>query len=509
MKEFTDKVSFLNKQTKSNISRFFLVSQPKFFRSFVSIRNKFLQKLLNFPVGELILLDSDDTFNIRALFESLKNDGLIYHYGEGAIFSDYPKFNYVGIFYYLDRENLKDVQNAWGYCLLDDGRELAFSKVLGECLERQSSYFDPKIKNVFFPKVYLGDATFIYEHIPKFTSIQLETNKKLVSTKQDLKNTLGFKAKSLTGDKSRFLPFEAFYWGREVENEQKLIQHATTSGGGGGSTYKKAVLSAMYELIERDHLLLYWLSGVHPQIINNESISGSFGDYLKECKDTYSLEVYLLDLRYDFELLTCACIIIDPVLSLITIGAKTGQDGEEVLKGAFLEALAVLSASRDNKSRNDSKDFSDNLLDKIIKSKPFTSDLTRRQRINLYASEIGIKTVRSIFLQGKSIEYLDFVGSITRKSSQTEELDYVIEEFKRIIRKKGDGYEAYVHQFQSKWTKKLNYQVVHVFVPALMKLYLNEALATPVSDRLNEFASEHGKSISRESDLNGIPHFFP
>ncbi len=500
-----DKVSFISADKLIKPRKLFLIgNKVGTFRHVIPFSNLILSYFLKVTSGEIFILESDTTINIKSLLEKFKNKSLIKNYGEGALFSDYPKFNYLGIFYYVSNKVDKNLQTSWGYCFPYEDKELAFSKALGECLERHASYFIINKNNINYPRLYKSDATFIYKFIPKFSLEQLKENSRLVSTELDLKKIVGFKARSLTGDKSRFLPLEAFYWGSLADENQKIFFNSTTSGSGGGFTLEQATLSALNELIERDHFLLYWFSGIKPKRISNNTISGELGEYVRECEEKYKLEIYFLNLKYDIDILTCACVVIDPVLNRITVGAKTGSDGTEVLKGALLEALAVLSTTREKNKR-----FSEQKLRELISAeRPFVSSISRQERIVLYSSEIGIKTIRCNFLGGKEQSFDDFTGILKDKSSILGTSEYIIEELKKLVKIKDAGYHAYIHNFSSKWLSEAKYHAVHVFIPSFLKLHLTENQATPISDRLIEFAKYNGKEIKDIKDLNTLPHFF-
>lgn len=505
MKTFENTVSFLNEIDKGEMTTERVMSKPVSFTLKSTLRNRLLQKIFRISFGTLFIVRTGKADGVRLLIETLKYHNVISHYGEGPVFTDYPKFKYVGVFSPTGNDaNNQAVEATWGYCLIGEDTELAFSKALGECLERQASYYVPGKQLVHYPHIYTGDASFLYNYIPKPTLAQIKEDGLCIASSNDLTAVPGFKVKSLTGDKKRFLPLEALYWGPAEYAHKKNIHDPTSSGCGAGITHDHAVLSACYELIERDHLMLYWLAGIYPNKIANDSLTGTFGTFVRDSEKTYNIEIYFLDLRYDTDVLVACCVVIDPVLNLIAMGAKTGIDAENVLKSAFLEALAVLSSIRQH-----AKPVAEDALRKILQHAPFTKVISRSMRVNLYSSSYGITLVYDAFLRGASISYEEFMGETLHFESAKQELLHITNIFQKLVNLKGPGYHVYAHTFDSVWLRKLSYHAARVFVPSLLKLHLNETLAMPISDRLIEFAHAKGKDIASEKDLNRLPHFFP
>jgi thiazole/oxazole-forming peptide maturase SagD family component len=455
--------------------------------------------------GFIVTQKDPQLYATKNLLETLRQDGFIRHYGEGPIFNDYPKFHYVGINYIIDKDASAETQLAWGYCLPDGDVETAFSKALGESLERQASYYLPNLSSAKFPRIKSGDASWLYPLIPHFTDAQLNNNDLLVQTGDDLLHCQGFYAKSLTGDKKRFFPFETFYWGSVVDPDQKIAFHHTTSGSGGGLTRDQALVSGWNELIERDHLLLYWFSGIPPKRIAVASLPAELKEYIDRTTRKYNLEIYFLDLHHDINMSVGACVIIDPVLHRISMGAKAGFNGVQVLESSLLEALAVLSSTR---SRD--RAVSESELKDIISGTPFTNKVLRSDRVNLYASAYGNELMRTSFLCGEDTDFTSFDANATvNLTNYSEQLEYLKTAFGALVEEYGPGYHAYFHEYESVWLDRLHYHAAHVFIPSLLKLHLNETLATPVSKRLYEFAEIHGKKDFGAPKINPLPHFFP
>jgi hypothetical protein len=289
-KDFLETTSFLRNYTGTYLGKEFIVSSPEYFPTTPTLRTRILNHLFGITDGVVFISKLLGSGSMRLVLEQLVKNGSIQSYYEGPVFNDYPKFYYVGLSY--TKEAKGDTETTWGYCLPDEESEIAYSKALGEFLERQASYFSPTQTGVKIPKLKLGSAAYLFPHIPKFTKYQTASNPRLVSSSQDMESMRGFTAPSLTGDRARFFPFETFYWGHPIHETQKHTGHTTTSGSGGGKTLESATLSALYELIERDHFLLYWFSGIMPKRITHENLPVSLSAYVKRAVAHYGLEVY-------------------------------------------------------------------------------------------------------------------------------------------------------------------------------------------------------------------------
>jgi hypothetical protein len=185
------------------------------------------------------------------------------------------------------------------------------------------------------------------------------------------------------------------------------------------------------------------------------------------------------------------------------MGAKTNTDPESALRGALLEALAVITMRRYKKTF-----VTEEKLRAYLAMKPFTQDIDRNERMRLYASPYGIDIIRKTFLGGDEISFSTFAALGKEFRTHREELTYVCTQLKILVKEKGAGYHAYRHFFASTLLSQYKYHVVHVFIPSFLKLHLYEKLATPLSARLTEFARLHGKTIVDVEDINPLPHFF-
>jgi thiazole/oxazole-forming peptide maturase SagD family component len=500
-------VAILGRIHSVTIKRFIIRSSGgTHINSFLEIVIAFLLKIKE---GTLFIVEHKNDYGIRSTIDTLVNSGFIKKYGEGYLFCDYPRINYAGIVFSLNSD-IDEVQRAWGYTLPDESTEISFLKALFEALERHATYYNPSLRSVIYPKFIKGDASFLYELIPHFSDKQLKKFPFLVGSAQQLKNVLGFKVQSLLTGDTCFLPVSVFYYGKAlISSEIPALFDPTSSGSGAGQTLEDATLSALYEMIERDHFLLYWFSGITPNEILYENDESRFGSYVTAMRKRYNLEVRFFDIGYDYSVTAIFCVVIDPVLNIIACGAKVGQNTESVMEGALLEAIAVISSLRGRGEM-----IGSGTMRKILDENWLLNhDLDRKKRVNMYCSLEGISLIRTKWLDKKHayVNYEDLVKKNKAFNSKKEELNFMKQNCKDLFKKYGRGYDVFFHEHSSLYIKKIGCHVVHVFAPALLKLHLTEPMATPLSERLTLFTKQKGieYSFDEEGVSSFIPHFFP
>jgi thiazole/oxazole-forming peptide maturase SagD family component len=506
MREYTAKIGHLDDLKLDHVERLTVIGDV----SVLDIRTRlrlFLFRLLFNTQSAIVYIFSlrRELFKERVLLSVLKQKGIIESYGEGAVYCDYPRINFFGVLSRVTggKKNL----HSWGYTLPTEKKEFAMKKAIWETFERDATYHTHTRPRTEYPKFMCGDASHLYNHLPRFTGEQTERDSTLVSSPDDLKSVTGLYARSITGDRPRFLPADCFYWGERVAPEEKLIHDPTTNGSGGGATLDQAVCSGLYELIERDTFLLTWFTQTGAAFIDVCDEEGSLFAHVRDARERFRLEVYFLKTTYDVPVPSCVCVIIDPILNIIALGGKASGDAYITLEGAYLEALATLNLVRSRGERVDESVLK-KLLDKPIWGHPHVD---KKMRVNLYNSPLGVATLKKIYLDRvtTTIPYAQFKELSRVYTDKRREFEALALSMKTLVREKGEGHHVYVHEFKRPRLRGEEYYVAHVFVPAFLKLHLNERFATPISPRVIAYARAHSREISDESGLNVMPHPFP
>lgn len=292
------------------------------------------------------------------------------------------------------------------------------------------------------------------------------------------------------------VPAQLVYWNYQLANEvnEPFLFEPNTNGAGGMFTREGAILSGLYELIQRDAFLVYWLNTVPPPRIDPESVPDEgFQNIIRESK-RYGFQIHCLNTTLDARIPSFIAVIIDPSGKgpYFVCGGGCSLNPVEALLRAVEEAWAIYISTRAVPSFQ--------LPDNFI---PFHSSLDRDQRIFVAANPL-YKEHYEFFINGemKPLSQHEFIHPPSF-SSPKEELDFVV----RRIEELGRGYEVYAHVVSHPILKKCGYYVAQVIVPHMVPLYLNEPNIPLGARRLKTVLEKTGHSLS--SDVNPWPHPFP
>lgn len=484
--EISEKGFFISRNKLKERRSLFFEKSP-FFSTWTLTRKFFIQKLLNFSGPTKISIDEFDgdtnmfstkILNMATNIISIDNAPLINSYP--------PQF---GVIISYEQEGGKIGYSA-GRSL--ESTQVAFNKAFGEYLERyHGCYSSSSFRSYFFSS---SDSSIRIEQLPHPLSEQI-IMKSFPLKEKDLNFLKACYTLNVTKNKKELVPLQCLFY--NVREEPYFLQHQTSSGGGGGYTREKAKLSAVYELIERDNFLLFWLSGIAPKQINIGSLPNSLKEYLKKVSHRYKLNISVLDISCDIPVFSCAVSIVDNIDNRVAVGTASGKtsSASDIILKAFSEALVELHSSSPSFLTEDDYKQYQAFSDK---------DITKETRKNFYNSKAGVNLFKNLFLTGDIVQFpisFDKEASLPR-----EELIRIEDFFRNQTEIKGDGYNLYFYKYESSLLSKFDYFVYRAYIPSLMKIWLRENMATPWSDRLVGFALDHGKVSFSQKDINIYPH---
>ncbi len=408
----------------------------------------------------------------------------------GHIFYDEPKVFDVSLTPNINKTDGREP------AIFSKGRSESFdeaaSKAIGEFLER---YFFV----IYNTSDFLGSSI---EELSKKKKIFLDPLKYQIFSMAQ-KNIFPFyrfsdkhffywvKGKSLTKNKSAFIPAQFVYWNYKHEKEP-ILRQPITSGAGGMFSREEAIVSGIYELIERDTFLSYWLLMEPPEVIIHESIrSQKVRDIIYEC-EKYGIEVNIFIGKNEFNIPVFFVILMDQYEKgpSLAMGASSSFDYDRAIYQAINEALSVRHWIRTQESW-DAISLSDCI--------PFfDTKINQPNRLMLW-SQWGMRKHINFFLCGPRVE-LDY--SQERKFDDgAKELSHLISLVSKF------SYEVFVYEIKSKILKDLGYYVVKVFIPNLLPIYVDEKYVPLGSERLDHLRKFFKKN--KNSPINKIPHPFP
>ncbi len=306
------------------------------------------------------------------------------------------------------------------------------------------------------------------------------------------------KGQELIHNTRAYIPAQAVFWNYKFNpalGEGVLIQ-PTTNGAAGHYTYERAVLSAVYELIERDGFLIYWLNTISPPILDVSQIGeGPLREMIEKLHQC-GLHPIFLDTTTDVGVPSCICVLIDERGDepFVMVSAATGFGGEDLLLSSLTGAILLVGGYSDVPRFVLPPDYEGPTSD---------FEVGQKDRINLWKGRDMLEAFR-FFISGPQVplEESAFGKETCQFSSTKEELASLIERFGKL----GEGYEIYIYEAKHEILTKLGYHVVQAVVPQLMPMYLREEFATHDSRRLREVPQKLGFI---KTTLNPHPHPFP
>lgn len=302
------------------------------------------------------------------------------------------------------------------------------------------------------------------------------------------------------------------------------LWQVTTNGCAGHFSKKKALNSAILELIQRDSFLVYWLNTISPKIIDIESFKENNKDLEKDSPafsflqmledlEKYNIKYYFLDITSDIEVPAVCCVLVSETTGKgekkISLGAGCGFGGVRDLTSACLEGLSMLPYAFYNHDNFNLK------KDSYIPFKDAKID--KDQRLLIYQKPEMYKEFEFFISSKSTINLEDWTtvnGYISEKgfdiSRLVNDTDYQLKYLKSIFEKRtasNPDYNLYFYNIKNKILSNFEYYAVRVICFALYQVYLNENHAKPDHPRIKEFVKNKG--LEKEAKLNIWPHPFP
>lgn len=296
----------------------------------------------------------------------------------------------------------------------------------------------------------------------------------------------------LVSGKKVLLPNQCVFFDQK-RRDPALLRELNTNGGAGGFTFEEALLSALYELVERDGFLGHWLVGEAPTIIDTSDCQDKeLSQLLSELK-RYRMEAVFLDTTSDMGIPSCTCVLMNRSIERpygIAVGCAAGFQPVEILKKSLQEALMVFGSMSPKES------YPDLPVDYM----PFSDkNIGLRKRMFLWRNaQLNEKILP--WLSGEKKSLYEIYHDLPNFTSFEEEYQYTLGLFEAM----GRGYEVYYHNVKDPVLDRVGYFVVRAIVPALIPFYLTESNAPLGSERLRLLFASKKKDVVQ--DINPWPH---
>jgi thiazole/oxazole-forming peptide maturase SagD family component len=346
-------------------------------------------------------------------------------------------------------------------------RDLAFSKAIGEYLER-TPFLYYRDRDVKFFSVHEAKAKSIPMLHPNCVSV-FSTSQKEKMPQSRYTNDSKFawsEAKEILvkhdgtlDERIVYVPSQVFHWSYERKREEftePILREIGTHGGAGYFKKEEAIVRALYEWVGRDSFFRFWYSEQVPQRISGESIVAS--SELKKNIVWLERQGYKVDLYYCKDQLwinSIFCILTCPTRLKFnrSFGGGCASNLEEACNEALEEALSVVCWAGNQINADRFYEKKDPLRWNDV------------NRFGYFQTNKGLRLLMSRLLQGEEVQYSDLAKNNFEKNNES-----LVSIVGSIQAQKRDTRIFYI-EAQDLLLKKLQYVSVKVFVTNFVPMF--------------------------------------
>lgn len=285
---------------------------------------------------------------------------------------------------------------------------------------------------------------------------------------------------------------------KKIINISSLKRNLTKSCGcAGGFTFEMATLNAIYELIERDSFMCFWLTKTNPTRIHLEKGVSETFDLALNFLNLSHYELFVLDITTDLKIPSVLCVIKGKVNNAIMIAASSKETLLDAIESAVLEVMSCGVMSNQEK-------FFELDLDTPVY---LNTKISRDERVNFWIHRGSTAGLDFLLNENKILKITkENQGEFSKKENDSDKIKLD----KLLTKLKGEGEKIeniYVYEFKNKYIEKIGFKVVRVVIPYLYPIYLFEYTKLSLSKRLDDF--NLSKSGTKVFELNQEIHPFP
>lgn len=278
----------------------------------------------------------------------------------------------------------------------------------------------------------------------------------------------------------------------DLHKNEPMLRWPVTTGLAAGRCLEEATTNGILEVLERDAFMISYLNQISPPVFDLDYLSKQDEDIAKIVRKfrRYNLEIKLLQLPTDFSVFAVAAIIIDKtgLGSAFSLGSSADFD----LKTCILDALAeahVVRISHGHKYKQEVDKTTVNREGRLI----YWANPKNFSKIEFFINGPRINVnLEKNFFQEKETDY---------KKYYTKKLAFLKSELKRL------NYRGYVAELTTKPIREIGLSVIHIVIPKLQPMHLDETIPYFSGARLEEIPKKFG--YSPKEPVNQEPHPFP
>lgn len=292
----------------------------------------------------------------------------------------------------------------------------------------------------------------------------------------------------LTNGKKTFVPSAFIYLPWTIED--KWVVSGTSTGLAAHTHFHKAVLTALYEIIERDSFVLTWHQKIiSPKIIHTKEIQ----DFIERVfPSTY--EFHFFDITYDIRVPSIMgfCFGESEYGKFVAVGTATRWTYKEALEKVILEISQSVPYFR--YMLGERKDWSPD--------EDYNKLLSFEDHSIFYLKRPELQFVFDDWKNAEATKYIDF--SEEQKPIRPEE------KIRRIVSKlKAKKYNVLIKDLTTPDANQIGFYCLRVIVPQLLQMGGAYPLYFLGGSRLYDVPEQMGYVSHSFEDLNKYPHPFP
>lgn len=364
-------------------------------------------------------------------------------------------------------------------------REDAMWCTIGEAIERYSArlYFKEDITYATADEVEGGRA--FLEKVILFSDEEYE-KEDTPFNKPEADLVRGWvKAKDLLSHEEIHVPAALTYMGYEANARHEILDKVYSTGLASHTSHERAILSGLYEVIERDAYSSYWLTKTLPLGISQAEVEAHLPPaFLESCNRV----------GFDFKVAALKTDIGVPVFITfaevpgggIASGAACGINVSDAITKSVVECCHTynwcLEMKRSKEHRSSEHE--------VLSFKDHVAWYLEPDRSDAYPWHPSkIETTHSI-----PTEWI--IGEVE------DELTYVLSKIDKA------GFRSYFVDLTPQDIKELGFVVTRTFVPGMQPLSAGYGAAHSDTRRLERFKPGVSKTLNAHT-LNNPPHVFP
>ncbi|HFK5510559.1 TPA: YcaO-like family protein [Elizabethkingia anophelis] len=423
---------------------------------------------------------------INGLYTMSNEIGILYHVVKLPRLNNDPKQVNYGIWpsntLYLSGEKYGGRSAGCG-----DNWEEAMLGTIGETLERYAPAFYNLKDSIFSSFENLNKSAVSPKEFALFHEKQYEDERfKIEKFTEDIELTW-FSTTDLTNGRETLLPGQFIYL--PFNHDKHFVTANTSTGLAAHTNYYKAILTALYEAIERDSFVITWMQ----EIVSEKIIIDTEIQTFLDTKFPTKYEWHFFDITYDIDVPTVLgfCIGEAEYGRFIAVGSSSRQTFGEATKkviqeiGQGIPYFRYLLGEKKNWIPDD--DFS-----KIHSFEEHSIYYTKRP---------DLWHVFDKWLTAKPSKSIDFNESFKR--NEKEEIRHII----KILKDK--NYNVLFKDITTPDIRQLGFYSIKVFIPQLLQLAGAYPFYFLGGNRLFEVTKQMGYYSRDYDNLNKYPHPFP